>query len=88
MDIRIPVGALFATYGVLLIVYSFASGDAAPRHMLAGMNVNMFTGIGMLIFGSIFLWLSRRGGPTVRPAGATPEGRATEEREKRTGLEH
>ena len=88
MDIRSPVGALFAIYGVLLIVYSFASGDAAPRHMLGGLNVNMVTGIGMLIFGSVFLWLSRRGGPTVRPAGATPEGRATEAREKRTGLEH
>jgi hypothetical protein len=87
MDIRIPVGALFATYGVLLVVYSVASGDAAPRHRLAGMNVNLVTGLAILIFGSIFLWLSRRGGSTVRPAGATPEGRATEEREKRTGLE-
>jgi hypothetical protein len=88
MDIRMPVGALFMTYGVLLIVYSLTTGDTAPRHMLAGLSVNLVTGIAMLVFGSVFVWLSRRGGSRIRPAVSTPEGRATEEREKRTGLEH
>jgi hypothetical protein len=87
MDIRIPVGALFATYGVLLILYSLVSGDVAPRHMIGGINVNLVTGIAMLIFGSIFIWLSRRGGSKIRPAAASAEGRGTEEREKQTGLE-
>jgi hypothetical protein len=88
MDIRVPVGALFTTYGILLIGYALVAADVAPRHMLAGLNVNLVTGVAMLAFGGTFLWISRRGGPTVRRAGATPEGRATEEREKRTGLEH
>jgi hypothetical protein len=87
VDIRLPVGALFATYGVLLVLYSFTAADAEPRHMLAGMSVNLTTGIGMLLFGGWFLLLSRLRRATVRPAMTTPEGRATEEREKRTGLE-
>jgi hypothetical protein len=88
MDIRVPVGALFASYGILLIVYALVGADVAPRHMLIGLNVNLVTGVGMLVFGSVFLLLSRRGGPTVQRSSATPEGRATEEREKRRGLEH
>jgi hypothetical protein len=45
-------------------------------------------GIGMLVFGGTFLYLARSGSPTVRRSSASPEGRAMESREKRTGLEH
>ena len=87
MDIRFPVGALFASYGILLILYSMVSGDVAPRHMLAGWSVNLVTGLVMLIFGGTMIALSRRGGSRIRRATANPEGRAIEEREKREGLE-
>jgi hypothetical protein len=99
MDIRVPVGSLFFIYGALLVAYGLVGGDLEPRHMLfvidgtrpghlAGLNVNVATGTAMLLFGGTFLYLSRRGGSKIRPAMSSPQGRATEEREKRTGLEH
>ena len=60
MDIRVPVGAIFSIYGVLLIVWGFASGDLEPRHMIGPLNVNVWDGIGMLVFGVILLLLARR----------------------------
>ena len=35
MDIRVPVGAIFAIYGLLLTIYGFSSGDLEPRHSYA-----------------------------------------------------
>jgi hypothetical protein len=87
MDIRVPIGLLFTAYGVLLVLYGLLTGDPAAHHRLAGMDANVVSGVGMLIFGGVLLMLSRRGGPTARRAMTTPEGRATEERERRTGLE-
>jgi len=60
MDIRVPVGAIFSIYGVLLIVWGFASGDLDARHMIGPLNVNVWDGIGMLAFGVILLLLARR----------------------------
>jgi hypothetical protein len=87
MDIRVPIGGLFTAYGALLLLYGLVTGDPAPHHRLAGIHANILSGIGMLIFGGILLALSRRGTAAARRAMTTPEGRATEEREKRTGLE-
>ena len=87
LDIRFPIGALFTLLGVLLIV----SGLTADEQQLArslGHNLNLWWGLVVLVFGLVFLVLSRRGMATVRPAETTPEGRATEAREHRTGLEH
>jgi type IV secretory pathway VirB2 component (pilin) len=88
VDIRFPVGTIFAVYGVLLIGYGLISGDVEARHMLLGLQVNIVAGIGMLVFGGSFLYLSRRGTPTVRRSSTSPEGRAIENRERRSGLEH
>ena len=87
MDIRLPVGAIFTIYGLLLTVYGLMSGDVQARHMLLGLQVNIVAGLGMLIFGGSFLYLARKGTPTVRTSSASPEGRAIEDRERRTGLE-
>ena len=88
MDIRIPVGTIFTVYGVLLILYGLISSDVEARHLVFGVQVNIVAGIGMLVFGASFLYLARRGGPTVRRSSASPEGRAMEARQKRTRLEH
>jgi hypothetical protein len=87
VDIRLPVGAIFTIYGVLLTVYGLIAGDGEARHMLLGLQVNIVAGVGMLIFGVTFLYLARRGTPSVRSSSASAEGRAIEERERRTGLE-
>ena len=87
MDIRLPVGAIFGIYGVLLTFYGLIAGDSEPRHMLLGLQVNIVAGVGMLIFGGAFLYLARKGTPSARRSDASVEGRAIEDRERRTGLE-
>lgn len=86
LDIRLPIGGLFTILGVLLAGYGLVSDPAVYKHSL-GHNVNTSWGIVLLLFGLLFLWLGRRGASTVRTAEASAEGRATEAREERTGLE-
>lgn len=91
LDLRLPIGALFTVLGLLLGVYGLATnGDGALYAPSGGINVNLIWGAVMLLFGAVFLLLARRG--ARRPAGArlaaeSVEGRATEAREKATGLE-
>ena len=75
MDIRVPVGAIFAIYGVLLTIYGFASADVEPRHMIGSLNVNLWDGLGMLVFGVVLLVLARRS-PTRPRSTAEPPARA------------
>ena len=60
MDIRLPVGAIFTIYGVMLVLWGALSGDVEPRHMINGINVNVWSGIGMFVFGAVMLVLARR----------------------------
>ena len=90
LDIRLPIGGMFATVGLLLTIYGVATGgDASMYERALGVNINLWWGVAMLAFGLVMLALGRRGAKTqgVRPEEDTPEGRATEEREHRKGLE-
>ena len=86
LDIRLPIGALFTILGILLVI---AGLMAEPMHYekSLGHNLNLWWGLVVIAFGAWMLWLSRRGMSTQRLAMDDPEGRATEEREKRLGLE-
>jgi hypothetical protein len=86
LDIRLPIGLLFTLLGVLLVGYGLLA-DAGIYARSLGHNVNLGWGLAVLAFGLLFLFLSRRGGSGVTPADASVEGRATEAREHRTGLE-
>ena len=56
-DLRTPIGIFFALIGAILVVVSFAM----PAHAeLTDCNVNLWSGISMLAFGSVMLWLARR----------------------------
>jgi hypothetical protein len=60
VDIRLPVGAIFTVYGLILSVFGLAAGDLDAHHMIAGLNVNIVAGVGMLVFGVFMLFLARR----------------------------
>ena len=56
-DIRLMIGGLFLLYGVLLTVYGFFTSDAELKKA-AGININLWLGLGMLVLGLLFvLWL-------------------------------
>lgn len=61
LDIRTPIGLMFAVVGVLLVGYGLltAGSDAYQRSL--GMNVNLIWGAVLLGFGLVMLWLGRRG---------------------------
>ena len=60
LDIRLPIGFLFAIFGVLLIAFGEFSDKAIYERSL-GININLEWGIVMLLFGAVMLILGRRG---------------------------
>ena len=90
IDVRYPIGGLFTALGLVIGGYGIATaGDARMYAHIDGLNVNLWWGIVMLVFGLFMLGVARMSdtGPTNRPATSSPEGRATEQREVRSGLE-
>jgi len=52
MDIRIPIGLLFVVLGVILAVLGiFTMNDTEMYARSLGRNINLWTGILMLMFG-------------------------------------
>ncbi len=60
LDLRIPIGLLFALLGLALAAYGLASGPEIYKQSL-GINVNAWWGLVMLVFGLAMLGLARRG---------------------------
>ncbi len=62
LDIRLPIGMMFSLLGVLLTIYGFATGsDSAMYQRSLDLNVNLWWGLVLLIFGAIMLFLGLRG---------------------------
>jgi hypothetical protein len=57
MDLRVPSGCFFLLLGAILIGMGALSSASAP---LTSINVNLYAGIVMAIFGGWMLWLSKR----------------------------
>jgi len=53
-DLRVLIGGLFTLYGVVLIVAGIFASPAEIQKA-AGININLWMGIGMLIVGLLFL---------------------------------
>lgn len=57
-DLRTPVGILFLLFGVIVTAMGlFGSNNTAP---LTDVNVNLYTGLFMLVFGGGMLWMGLR----------------------------
>ncbi|MEV8597701.1 hypothetical protein [Streptomyces sp. NPDC052012] len=71
-DIRRIIGGLFVVYGVIVTIAGLTASDA-DIDKAEGVNINLWTGLGMLILGLLFLlWLKLR--PTAPPPpDVTPE---------------
>jgi hypothetical protein len=54
-DIRRLIGALFILYGLILTALGIF-GSEAVKNKAAGININLWTGIGMLIFGGLMIF--------------------------------
>jgi hypothetical protein len=86
LDIRLPIGLMFAVIGALLTVFGLMSDKAIYQRSL-DINVNLLWGLCLFTFGALMFVMGRRGSSSVRPADDTTEGRAMEKREEATGIE-
>ena len=67
LDIRIPIGLLFAILGALLVVYGFVTDPAIYQRSL-GININLWWGLVMLVFGASMIYFGRKGAQPSKPA--------------------
>lgn len=86
LDIRTPIGLMFTIFGLVVTGWGLVSDPAIYERSL-GVNVNLWWGLAMLVFGLVFLYFGRRGTSAMHPAETSPEGRAMEAREHETGEE-
>ena len=59
LDIRTPIGLLFAVLGGLLAAYGLMADRAIYQRSL-GININLWWGLVMLAFGVVMIALGRR----------------------------
>ncbi len=61
VDIRLPIGLMFSIVGVIISVFGFFTrSDSGMYAKSLGINVNLYMGILMLIFGLFLLYLAQR----------------------------
>ena len=63
LDIRLPIGLLFTLLGGLLVLYGLVTQFSQPAiyERSLEINVNLWWGLAMLVFGGIMFWFGRRG---------------------------
>ncbi|MEV1061737.1 hypothetical protein [Streptomyces sp. NPDC050263] len=81
-DLRRIIGGLFVVYGVIVTIAGITDSDA-EIDKAQGININLWTGLGMLALGIFFLaWLKLRPTAPVTPTlppealgGEPPQGK-------------
>jgi len=61
LDIRLPIGLMFSLVGVLLLVAGKIYDSTAMRAKSLGINIDLYWGLFLLVFGLWMLWLALRG---------------------------
>lgn len=60
LDVRLPIGGLFTALGLLLAGYGLATaGDTAHYARSLSVNINLWWGLVMLLFGVLLLGAAR-----------------------------
>ena len=60
IDIKMPIGLMFTALGLLITTYGLTTiSNTAMYQKTFGINMNLWSGIGMLIFGLIMLALTK-----------------------------
>ena len=59
LDLRLPIGLMFAIFGVMLTLYGLASDPAIYARSL-GININLWWGLVLLVFGLVMLGFALR----------------------------
>jgi len=61
LDIKLPIGLMFAIIGLLLTIYGLVTAsDSAMYARSLNVNINLWIGLCMLVFGVIMLFFAKR----------------------------
>jgi hypothetical protein len=61
LDIKLPIGLMFAIIGLLLTIYGLVTAsDSAMYARSLHVNINLWIGLCMLVFGVIMLFFAKR----------------------------
>ncbi len=72
-DVRLIIAMLFAIYGAILTLMGVLATSPEDVAKAAGMNINLWSGIGMLVFAALFTaWARLR--PIIVPDEPEAEG--------------
>ena len=55
LDIRLPIGMMFSLLGALLVIYGLATGSTDIYASSLGLNVNLWWGLVLFLFGAVML---------------------------------
>ena len=70
LDLRFPIGGLFTALGLIVAGYGLATSGNAEMYVRSdAVNINLWWGVVMLVFGVLFLGLAAR---AHRGAARTP----------------
>lgn len=58
LDIKIPIGMMFSIFGIILTIFGLTTMGDEMYVISIGKNVNLISGVGMLIFGIFMLLIS------------------------------
>ncbi len=66
LDLRLPIGLMFTIFGVVLVVFGLVSDPAIYARSL-GINVNLWWGVLLLLFGLVMLTFALRSRQSPTP---------------------
>jgi hypothetical protein len=64
LDLRIPIGLMFGVVGIILAIYGLFS-ERAIYHRSLEININLWWGIVLFVFGAVMLLLAIRAGRKI-----------------------
>jgi hypothetical protein len=68
LDLRLPIGMMFSLVGGLLIIYGLVTAsDPVMYQRSLGINVNLWWGVALAIFGLTMFYFSRRDAKRNKP---------------------
>jgi hypothetical protein len=59
LDLRLPIGLMFSIFGVMLLGFGVMADPAIYQRSL-GINVNLWWGVVLLVFGLVMLGFARK----------------------------
>jgi hypothetical protein len=60
LDIRMPMGIMFAIFGILLVGWGLASANDPMYQRSLGININLLWGAVQLVFGLVMIYFARK----------------------------